>query len=356
MADSSKTDASKTDAEKTGAGGPAVDRPGQPSGNPVRRIIAGIDDFQQRHRVLGFPLAVRKKFGDDQAGNLAALIAYYGFMSIFPLLLVLVTVLGIVLANSARLQQDVLNSALTEFPVIGAQLRGNIHSLGRSGVSLAVGLIGTFLGARGVANAVQNAMNQVWEVPRHDRPGFPFSWLRSFGLIAVIGIAVIVTTGLSGVSTWSGHTDFGAWARIGLVGVSLVVNIALFWLGLRVATASQVATRDLRMGAVLAAVVWQVLQILGGYVVAHDLKHASSLYGTFGLVLGLLAWLYLQAQLTLYAVEADVVRVRKLWPRSLFPPPLTTEDRKAYRSYAQAEQRRPEIAVETHFDESKTTP
>ena len=140
----------------------------------------------------------RQRLSDDQAGNLAALIAYYGFMSIFPLLLVLVTVLGIVLADNTHLQQDVLNSALTKFPVIGAQLRSNIHSLGRSGLS-------------------------------------------------------IVTTGLSGISTWSGHTAFGAWARIGLVAASLVVNIALFWLGLRVATAARVATRDLRTGAVLAA-------------------------------------------------------------------------------------------------------
>jgi membrane protein len=290
---------------------------------------------------------VRKKFSEDQAGNLAALIAFYGFMSIFPLLLVLVTVLGIVLANNTRLQQDVLNSALTEFPVIGTQLRSNIHSLGRSGASLAIGLAGTLLGARGVANAVQNAMNRVWEIPRSERPGFPFSWLRSLGLIAVIGVAVIVTTGLSGVSTWSGHTMFGTEARIALLAVSLAVTIALYWLGLRLATASQVATRDLRTGAVLAALVWQSLQILGGYVVAHDLKHASSLYGTFGLVLGLLAWLYLQAQLTLYVVEADVVRVRRLWPRSLFPPPLTEEDRAAYRSYAQVEQHRPEVGIET---------
>jgi len=148
----------------TGEDASSADRPA--AGNPVRRIADRVDHFQQRHRSLGFPLAVRKKFSDDQAGNLAALIAYYGFMSIFPLLLVLVSVLGIVLANNTHLQQDVLNSALTEFPAIGTQLRTNVHSLGRSGLSLAIGLAGTFLGARGVANAVQNAMNQVWEVPR----------------------------------------------------------------------------------------------------------------------------------------------------------------------------------------------
>jgi YihY family inner membrane protein len=284
----------------------------------MRRLLAALDKFQQRHRALAFPIAVYRKFSDDQAGSLAALVSYYAFVSTFPLLLVLVTVLGMVLSGNPHLQQDVLNSALSEFPVIGQQLRANVHSLGRSGIGLVVGLALTFIGARGVANAMQNAMNQVWEVPRTERPGFPSAWLRSFALIAIIGLGVIVTTVLSGVSAWSGHTFLGSWGRVLGIALSLVLNIGLFWLGLHVATAAEVTWRQLRLGAILSAVVWQALQFLGGYVVAHVLRHASELYGTFGLVLGLLGWFHLQAQLTLYAVEADVVRARKLWPRSLF--------------------------------------
>ena len=283
----------------------------------LKGLITAVDAFQQRHRALAFPVAVWRKFNDDQAGSLAALLAYYAFLSTFPLLLVLVTVLGMVLAGNPGLQRDVLNSALTEFPVIGDQLRANVHSLGRSGFGLIVGLIFTFLGARGVASAMQNAMNEVWGVPRKERPGFPGSWLRSFALIAIIGLGVLVTTALSGIGSWSGHTVLGAWGRVLLLAVSMLLNVGLFWLGLRTATAGAVTWRDLRLGAILSAVVWQVLQYVGGYVVAHSLRNASALYGTFGLVLGLLAWFALQAQLTLYAVEADVVRARKLWPRSL---------------------------------------
>jgi YihY family inner membrane protein len=311
--------------------------------------LEAVDAFQQRHRALAFPVAVLRKFGDDHAGGLAALVAYYAFLSTFPLLLVLVTVLGMVLSDNPQLQQDVLNSALTEFPVIGDQLRANVHSLGRSGLGLAVGLIFTLIGARGVANAMQDAMNQVWQVPHRARPSFPFSWLRSFALLAVIGLGVLVTTGLSGIGSWSGQTVLGEWGKVLVVAVSLVLNIGLFWLGLRAATAGQVTWKQLRVGAILSAIVWQLLQFFGGYVVAHSLRNASALYGTFGLVLGLLAWFHLQAQLTLYAVEADVVRARKLWPRSLFPPPLTKADRKAMRSYAEIEQRVPEVRVETHF-------
>jgi inner membrane protein YhjD len=285
----------------------------------VAGLSSKVDGFQRRHRASAFPVAVWRKFSDDRAGNLAALVAYYAFLSTFPLLLVLVTILGMVLAGSPHLQQDVLNSALTEFPVIGTQLRENVHSLGRSGVGLAIGLILTLYGARGVAGAMQNAMNDVWGVPRRERPGFPGSLLRSLALIAVIGLGVVATTVLSGIGSWSGHTFLGPWGRFLVLAVSLVLNIGLFWVGLRTATTARVGWRELRLGAILSAVVWQVLQFVGGYVVAHSLRHASALYGTFGLVLGLLAWFHLQAQLTLYAVEADVVRARKLWPRSLRP-------------------------------------
>jgi uncharacterized BrkB/YihY/UPF0761 family membrane protein len=120
----------------------------------------------------------------------------------------------------------------------------------------------------------------------------------------------------------------------------------VFWAGFRLATASEVATRDLRLGALIAATAWQVLQLVGGYLVAHQLARSSSLYGTFGLVLGLLAWLFLEAQITLYAVEINVTAVRKLWPRSLFPPPLTDQDLAAYRLYAQTERRSPEVKID----------
>jgi membrane protein len=310
-------------------------------GIPVRPALNAVDGFQQRHAVIAFPVAVWKKFGDDEAGNLAALIAYFAFVSVFPLLLVLITVLGIALRDNPSLQQKVLNSALTEFPVIGEQLRANVHSLNRTGVGLVVGIVGTVLGARGVTGAVQNAMNVVWEVPRGARPGFPFSLLRSLGLLGTLGVGVLATTVLSGFGTWGGRVLGGAGGSILAIAVSLAVNLGLFWLGLRLATASVVRTRDLRNGAIMAAIVWQALQTLGVYFVTHSLRHASSLYGTFGLVLGLLAWFYLQAQLTLYAVEADVVRVHTLWPRSLFPPPLTEEDRHTYARYRAADIRQP---------------
>src|SRR5438128_6085182 len=131
----------------------------------IQRTLRTVDDFQQRRRWLAFPFAVFKEFGDDQAGNLAALIAYYGFFSLFPLLLVLVTVLGFVLHGHPGLQDRVLNSTLGQFPIIGDQLRTNVHSLQGSGFALAIGVGGTLYGGLGVGAAAQNAMNEVWDVP-----------------------------------------------------------------------------------------------------------------------------------------------------------------------------------------------
>jgi membrane protein len=321
----------------------------------MNRVLRAVDRWQQRHSWLAFGVAAWKKFGDDLAGNLAALIAYYAFASIFPLLLVFVTVLDIVLSGNSELRNRLLDSALAGFPVIGDQLKHNVHALGGSGLALAVGLIFAFAGALGFAAAAQNALNSAWEVPFSRRPSFPWSLLRSIGLTLVVGIGQIVTVTLSGIAGGTGHVISGAASHIAAVAVALVLNIAVFWVGFRLATAREIPACDLRLGALIAGTAWQVLQLAGGYLFAHQLARSSSLYGTFGIVLGLLAWLFLEAQLTLYAVEINVTAVRGLWPRSLFPPPLTEKDLAAYRLYAQVEQRRPGEEVDVEETEPPET-
>jgi len=305
----------------------------------TEKVLRAADRVQQGHPGLAFAVAVWKKFGDDQAGNLAALLAYYTFIAIFPLLLVLITVLDIVASHDAALRQRVLSSALRAYPVIGPQLQGSVHSPHQTGVALVIGLLGSLLGARGVAGAAQNAFNAVWEVPLDRRPAFPWSTIRGISLVLVVGVGEIVTVTLSGLVT--GHLIAEVAGQVGTIALSLVLNVGLFWLAFRLATASEVSWRDLRLGAVLSAVAWQVLQLLGGYVIRRLLEHSSALYGVFGVVLGLLAWLYLQAQITLYAVEASTVHAWHLWPRSLRPPPLTDQDRHAYRLYSRVERRPP---------------
>ena len=311
--------------------------------NMLERAFRAADKLQQQHAWLAVPVAVWKKFGDDQAGNLAALIAYSALVAIFPLLLVLVTVLDIVLKDNPGLKQTVLN-AVDKYPAVGL-LDQSIGRLNQKGIALVVGLVGTFIGTLGVANSLQNALNSAWEIPFARRPGFPWSWLRSITLIVVVGTGFIATTILSGLAAGAGHVLPGAGPSVLALAVSLVLNFGLFWLAFRLATAKDIAWRQLWLGAAISAVIWQILQAFGGYFLSHQIAHASPLYGTFAVVLGLIAWLYLQAQLTLYAVEINVVRAYRLWPRSLAPPPYTEQDRHAFQLYTKKRREQWDIAV-----------
>ena len=284
------------------------------------RCLRAADQFQQRHRVLAFPFAVLGKFYDDRAGNLASLISYYAFLAIFPLLLVLVTVLNIVLRDTPSLRATLFNSALSQYPVIGTQIKDDLGSITETGLPLLFGILVLLYGVRKVAGAMQNALCEIWGIKREDRPGFPVSWVWGFALVFVVGLGFIVTTFLSGLVGGTGDLISGAGAYVGAGLISLVLNFGVFWLGFRIATLLRVPWHGLRNGAAIAAVFWQVLQVVGGYVVSHQLHRASDLYGTFGIVLGLLAWLFLQAEITLYAAEADVVWSQGLWPRHVLGP------------------------------------
>ncbi len=316
--------------------------------NPVERAIRGVDAFQQRHRVLAFPFGVVKKFGDDEAGNLAALIAYYGFFSLFPLLLVFVTVLGFVLEGNSDLQDSILHSALAQFPVIGDQIRSNVHSLNGTGLSLVVGIAGTLWGGLGVMKAMQTAMNRVWDVPKVDRPNFWKSRLRALLMLVLLGVAAVGSAVVAGIASAGGRSPL---IVVGGVVLSLALNLGVFLLAFRILTARNLSWGDVFPGAAVAAVAWVVLQMAGGYVVGHQLKSAGEVYGLFALVIGLLAWMYLGAQVTLYAAEVNVVRKERLWPRSLVQPPLSEGDRQTYRRAAIAEERRPEESVSVRFDD-----
>jgi YihY family inner membrane protein len=287
--------------------------------NAIERRMQAADRFQQQHPVLAFPAAVWSKFNDDQAGNLAALIAYYAFAALFPLLLILVTVLNIVLKNNPSLRDSLLESALSQYPVIGPHIKASLGAIPGTGLPLFIGIVFLLFGCRGVAGAMQNALCEIWGIKREDRPGFPVSQLWAFALVLTVGTGFVVTTFLSGVAGGIGHVISGAVAYIGTVAVSLILNVGMFWLTFKMATAWQVPWRNLLTGAVIAAVCWQVLQVVGGYVIGHQLHRASELYGTFGIVLGLLAWLFLQAEVTLYAAEVDVVLAHRLWPTSVLP-------------------------------------
>ena len=327
----------------------------------TRRGRPAADDFQRRHRWVALPLAVVYKYVDDQGAYLAALIAYYAFLSLFPLLLLAATVLGFVIDNDPHLQAQVLGSALRQFPIIGQQITSDIHGYRGSGLGLAVGVVVAVYGGLGVAQASQHAMNTVWAVPRNNRPNPFTSRLRSLGLLATLGVGVLVTTVLSAVGTgahqYTKSLGLGAMGTAAVVIAAIVVNIGMFLVAFRVLTAHDVTWRDVGLGAVVAAVLWQLLQLLGTYYVAHALKGSQEVYGSFALVLGLIGWIYLEAVIVVLAAELNVVVRRRLWPRALLTPftdavELTPADERAYSSYAKAQRAKGFETVDVDFDPS----
>ncbi len=321
-------------------------------------LVDRIDRFQRTHPRAGLPIAVVYKFVDDQGSYLAALIAYYGFLSIFPLLLLSTTVLGFVLAGHPHLQQQLINSALGQFPVVGKDL-SNPKGLSGSGLGLTIGIVGTIYGGLGVAQAVQNAMNTAWRVPRNSRPNPFASRVRGLRLMAVIGFSVIGTTVLAALG--STLDVFGPGGKIALGLGTFVINAAVFTLAFRIATARHLTWRQTLPGALGAAAVWQVLQYVGAVYVSHVVRGAGDVNSVFALVLGLIAWIYLEAVVVVLAVEYNTVRSQKLYPRALLTPftdavELTSADRTSYADQARAQRAKGFEEITVTFDPREPDP
>ena len=303
-------------------------------------IASRLDGLQRRHPRAGFPIAVAYKYIDDSGGYLAALIAYYAFVSLFPLLLVMTTVLGFVLAGDPGLQHRIESSALSQLPVVGAQL-GQPRSIGGGAAGLVVGILGALYGGLGVAQAAQYAMNIAWAVSRNDRPNPLKARGRSLLLLGTAGLAVVGTTVLSTLGA-SNAGSFGVAVRIAVLIASVLINAVVFVFAFRIATARPLSVRDVAPGAVAAAIGWQLLQTFGVAYVGHVVKNASASNSVFALVLGLLAFLYLTCVTVVVCVEINVVRVKRLYPRALLTPftddvTLTGADERTYTGQAEAQ-------------------
>ena len=314
--------------------------------NPAEKLLRGVDAAQQRHGASAFLFGVMKKFGDDNGGALVSNLAYAGFVSVFPLLLILVTVLVNVASGDPALRAEVIGAATRQFPYIGQQLAGNIHALNRSTIpSLVVGLLLLVWGVTRLSQAGLYTMAQVWNLPGPARPGYLPRLCRAVAFLCVLAVGLVISTGLGGLVTYGRHAVAVAVAAQVL---ALLANILLYFASFRVLTPKGVPHRDLLPGAIVGGVLWTVLQAVGAYLVHHFLR-SDSVYGVFATVLGLLAWIYFGVQATVYAAEVNVVLARHMWPRAMVQPPLTEADRRSMALQALQNQRRPEQRVEVTF-------
>ena len=310
-----------------------------------------LDAFQRRHPASAFPIAVTYKFVDDRGPHLAALIAYYGFISVFPLLLLLVSVLGFVLTPvvgaDSELQGRVVSTALDSLagvPVLGSALQGNITGLRGSGAALAVGAVGTAYGGLGVMQAMQAALNRIYAVPRFRHPDPVRARLRSFVLMLALGLAAVLATAISvALPRLADAVPVGGGLLLAAgTLVPFVINTGIFLVIFQVLTAERLGWRSVAIGALVAAGLWEVIQRGFSAFAGAYLQHSGDVYGVFGVVLGLVVWIYLQALALVVAAEINVVRQRKLYPRALMTVftddvDLTPQDVKVYTGYARAE-------------------
>ena len=311
--------------------------------NPIERTARAVDRVQQGNRPVGFVFSVFKKFGDDRGGTLAAQLAYYGFLSLFPAMLVATTVIGFL--GNDRVADSLVASVMGELPVFGEHVGPDaVRPIEGNWFGLTVGLAGLVYGALGVAQSGQHAMAQLWNVPGVDRPGFFPRLARSLGFVVLLGL---------------GALGIAAVGQIGPMPLPLLLQLlstaALFVATFRVLTPRAVPLKQLVPGAMVAAVGYSLLLQAGTSLVRNQLDRSEDLYGQFALVLGLLGWLNLVAAISLYGAELNVVLTRRLWPRSIVQPPLTSADEQVLSDIALQEERRPEQRVEVGFDDEATT-
>jgi YihY family inner membrane protein len=312
------------------------------------------DRYQRTHSWIGFPISVTYKFFDDSGNYLAAIVTYYAFIAIFPLLLLGASILGFFLRGNDNLRTELLNSALSQFPIIGTSL-GNQELHGSVG-GVIVGGVAAVYGALGLGQAIQNSVNIAWSVPKNSRFNPIITRVRSMVMLATAGIALLIGSFVTVLATDTklvgGESPPVKWA---LSFVSLLLTGGMLTLLFRMATTREHPLRNAAPGAFFFALSWLGLQWIGTIYVQHVLRGTTGMNGTFALVLGLMGFLYLAATFAVIGVEINVVIARRLWPRALLTPftdkvDLTDADRRAYASYVLMQRHKGFQTIGVSFD------
>jgi membrane protein len=303
------------------------------------------DQWQQSHRWSAVGLATVKKFSEDKTTNLAGLIAFWAFFSIFPLMLAFITILGYTLPADTK--QDVLNDVHNVLPVIQVS---TLKGLTGAWWALLVGIFSALWSGLSVVRTVQFAFNSIWEVPIKDHPKLVEQTIRGLKILGTVGVGLIVSTFITGFASSTvndilpapGGTIVGA-------AIALVLDIGLFLAAFRMLTDRQITLKQVTPGAVLSGVIFWVLQMASSIVIGRYLHKAQGTYGAMAGVITILWWFYLQAVVTLLGAQVNVVLSQRLWPRSLVGGPDTEADHAAYQAYAAERTYHNEEEVEADF-------
>jgi YihY family inner membrane protein len=309
-------------------------------------FVQKVDETQRRSTPVAVAVATFKKFSEDRSSNLAAMIAFWGIFSIFPLFIVLVTLLAWFLPASDK--TSVLGDVAKMLPLLDPS---TVSGLSGSWWVLVLGLVTALWSGTGVVRTLQFAFDSVWEVPYHERSGLVQQTFRSLWVLATIGLGLVLTTLVSGlvVSSATG-IHIGAVGRVGGYVLSAVLNIGIFIAAFRILTPRAESIRDVLPGALLSGVSFFILQELSTLIVSHYLQNAQSTYGHFATVITILWWFYLQANLTLLGAQLNVVLKENFYPRSLADAPRTPADRRVLEAYAGERTYHPEQRVASRIE------
>lgn len=328
-----------------------------------------MDRIQARIPPAAFLGGVLKKSGEDQVSLLAAVMSHFGMLSVFPLLLLLVTLAGYLFHDDAAAQQALLDAALTNFPLLGEQLRATIRSLPGSGVALLFGTILLLWASLGFTKVAQTAMAEIWSVPRRLRPGFWQNLGRSLWALGGLALPTLLTAVTTIVGSRMGDpmrsmTELPTWfvstvsitAALTATLAVLAFNFGAHLFTFRALTPHSVDTRRLVPGTVLFTLFWAALTAFGSVILTGRVARANQLYGTIGFIIGLIFWIYLGAFGALLATELNAVRAMRLYPRTLFGPPATAIDERALLTRARTEELVPGQVVEVRYSPPGAAP
>jgi membrane protein len=325
-------------------------------------VVRDVDRFQRRHPVVGFPLAVIYKYFEDQGPFLAAIISFYAFIAIFPLLLISTSILGFVLQDDPGLRERLLDTALSQFPIVGDQL-GRPEGLRGSTPAIIIGALAAIYGSLNLGQAAQNAAHITWAVPRNSRTNALLQRVRSLVLLSFAGLGILALALASSLlanpnAIGVDAGDLGGAIRVLGFVVTSVIFVGLF----RLVSGGRATTRSVLPGAMTVSVLWQLLQLVGNSFVTNVIGAAEQqMNQTFALVLGLVAFLYLAGLIIVLGFEINVVLRRRLYPRALLTPftdnvSPTEADLKAYTQYAKSQRHKGFQSIESTFEKRPKEP
>jgi YihY family inner membrane protein len=276
-------------------------------------VLQRLDRAQKDRVALAVAVATVKKFSEDQSANLAAMIAFWAFFSVFPLFLVLVTLVAIFLPASDK--NAVLGHVAQLFPLLDPR---TVKGLSGAWWTVVLGLATALWSGLGVVRTSQFAFNSVWGISPGRQPGMVKQVLRSLGVLATVGLGLVLTTLLSGlVASSASGVNLGVLGRVGGYVLSAALDVGIFLAAFRILTDRDVTTRDVLPGAILSGIAFFVLEQLSTLIISRYLKNAQATYGHFATVITILWWFYLQSIITMLGAQLNVVLKQHDYPRSL---------------------------------------